>query len=228
MTTSIPEPRVTAGKPGSRSLSKQERKGRILTAARHLFAERGYDRTTLRQIAASANVTVGAIFKHVTDKRDLVHLIFNEDLEEVTTKALAATRPYHTFAQKILSITEQFYRHFSVDPLLSRVLLTEILVETPGLHLRQNLEIRARLLRGIRELVDEAKLSGEIRASESTETIALHIFFVHAAALRLWLGSSPNPEWRRGQRQYEVFLNLQLAGLSPQPREIADRDHSLK
>ncbi len=228
MTTSIPEPRVTVRKAGSRSLSKQERKDRILTAARHFFAEHGYDRATLRQIAASANVTVGAIFKHVTDKRDLVHLIFNEDLEEVTTKALAAPRPYHTFAQKILSITEHLYRHFAIDPLLSRVLLTEILVETPGLHLRQNLEIRARLLRGIGELVAAAKLTGEIKASESTEIIALQIFFVHAAALRLWLGSSPNPEWRSGQRQYEVFLNLQLAGLSPQPQKIAARDHSLR
>ena len=179
-----------------------------------MFAEFGYDRATLRQIAAMAGVSVGALFKHVTDKRDLIHLIFNEDLDGLTDKALAAPRPYHTFSEKILSITEHLYRHFAIDPLLSRVLLTEILVETPGLHLERNLEIRARLIHGIEALVAEAQQAGLIIASESAETIALQIFFVHAASLRRWLASAPHPEWRSGQRQYEHYLKLQLTGFS--------------
>ncbi len=211
------KPSKEAKKPGSREISKQERKHRILTVARRMFAEHGYDRSTMRRIAAEAGVTAGTLFKYVSDKRDLIHLIFNEDMRPLTQTALASPRTYQSFDEKLLNITEHYYRHFASDPLLSRVLLSEILVETPGLHLEENLEIRSRLLHGIEKLVVEAKTSRAIEAEEDASWIALQIFFVYASALRHWLASSAKPQWREGHRAYERCLRLQLVGLGRRP-----------
>ncbi len=197
-----------------RERAKQERKQKILLAARRNFALYGYDRATLRQVAAEAGITVSALFKHVTDKRDLIHFLFNEDLDALTTRALATPQLKHSFLEKIMSVTEHHYRHFARDPMLSRVLLSEILVESPGLHLAYNLEIRARLIDGFEKLVREAQRSGELRRVESSKVVALQIFFVHAASLRYWLASCPLPQWRKGHRDYERFLRLQLRGIS--------------
>ena len=205
-------------KAGVRELSKQESQHKIMIAARELFAELGYDGATLRQIAAKAGLTVGALFNHVTDKRDLIHLIFNEEVDALTDKALASPRPYQKFSEKILAMTEHYYRLFAIDPVLSRILLSEILVETPGMHLERNLSIRARLLKGVERVVFEAQQTGEIQAVEHPQIIAHHIFFAHAASLRLWLASSAHPEWRSGHRQYERFLRLQMDGLSHPPK----------
>ncbi|MFL5998900.1 MAG: TetR family transcriptional regulator [Streptomyces sp.] len=57
----------------------------ILDAARHAFAERGYARTTLRDIAGRAGVTHGLITRHFSSKERLFLAAVpgNRDLEEV-------------------------------------------------------------------------------------------------------------------------------------------------
>ncbi len=193
-----------------RERAKQDRKQHILLAARRNFSQYGYDRTTLRQVAAEAGITASALFKHVTDKRDLIHFLFNEDLDPLTDRALASPQPHHSFCEKLMNITEHHYRHFAKDPMLSRVLLSEILVESPGLHLAENLAIRARFIHGIEQLVREAQRTGELEQVETPKFIALHLFFIHAESLRHWLASAPSPKWRAGHRYYERCLKLQL------------------
>ncbi len=206
---------------GARELSKQESQHKIMVAARQLFAELGYERATLRQIAGKAGFTVGALFNHVTDKRDLIYLIFNEEVDTVIEKALASPRPYQTFTAKILSITEHNYRFFASEPVLSRILLTEVVALAPGLHFDRYTILRARLVDGIEELVIQAQKAGELEPNESSALIARHIFFTYAAALRWWLASSERPEWRDGHREYERLLNLQMKGLIAARRSVA-------
>ncbi len=57
------EPLVKAKKIGVRERSKQERQDRIMMAARKLFAEQGYDATTLRQVAEQSGLGLGTLFK---------------------------------------------------------------------------------------------------------------------------------------------------------------------
>ncbi len=207
------KPRKDAKRVGMRELSKQESQHRIMVAARELFAERGYDQATLRQIASLAGLTVGALFNHVTDKRDLIYLIFNQEVETVADLALAAPRPYQTFGAKLRSIVEHYYRLFAGEPVLSRILLTEVVVLSPGKHLDRYVRQRDRLVEGFARLVTEAQQTGEIRSQESPEFVARYLFFLVGASLRWWLASSPRPEWRAGMRDFDRVIELQLYGL---------------
>ena len=202
---------------GVRELSKQESQHKIMVAARQLFAEFGYERATLRQIAAKAGLTVGALFNHVTDKRDLIYLIFNEEVNTVTEIALSSPRAYQPFRDKVLSITEHYFRLFGSEPILSRILLTEVVVLSPGLHLDRYLENRARLVEGFEELVIQAQQTGEIQATEESDLIARHIFFAFTSSLRWWLASTAHPEWKLGQREFQRLLDLQMDGLTHAP-----------
>ena len=200
-------------KPGIRERLKQENKDKIVMAARQLFAESGYDSATLRQIAAQAGLGLGTLFNYINDKRDLIYLIFNEEVDTLTDRALAAPRPWQPFLGKIISVTEPHYRLFGSEPDLARILLSEILLHTPGFHLERYLSIRGRLIRGVETLVAEAQESGELQTSESPEIVARSIFFLFSAALRWWL-ASPQPEWRTGSREFERVLRLHITGLT--------------
>ncbi len=204
---------------GVRELSKQDSQHRIMVAARELFAELGYDRATLRQIATKAGLTVGALFNHVTDKRDLIYLIFNEDVSTVVDLALQAPRPYQSFAAKLHSISEHYYRLFASEPVLSRILLSEVVVMTPGKHLDRYLSMRNRLITGYETLIAEAQRSGELKCTESPEFVARFLFSVFAASIRWWLASSPRPDWRGGMRDFDRLLQLQMEGLTRGPIE---------
>lgn len=74
---------------GSRQLAKSRTRERVRTAARELFATRGWADTTTQQIAATAGVAVGTLFQHASDKEDLLLLVLHDPLAQAITAAFA-------------------------------------------------------------------------------------------------------------------------------------------
>ncbi|HVN01134.1 MAG TPA: TetR family transcriptional regulator [Caulobacteraceae bacterium] len=78
----------TAARPNQRALAKQRTREKIVAAAKSLFAERGYEGATIRDIAKLAGMSTGAVFASFTDKSDL----FTEIAETEQSELLAAMR----------------------------------------------------------------------------------------------------------------------------------------
>lgn len=55
---------------------------RIVAAARHLFATRGFHQTAMADLAAEANVSVGAIYRSFPSKAEIIRAIIASDTEE--------------------------------------------------------------------------------------------------------------------------------------------------
>jgi AcrR family transcriptional regulator len=62
---------VDPARTNQRALAKQRTREKILAAAKALFAERGYEGATIRDIAKAAGMSTGAVFASFTDKSDL-------------------------------------------------------------------------------------------------------------------------------------------------------------
>jgi AcrR family transcriptional regulator len=74
-------PRVSP--PSSRRADAKARTRRkVLDAARSQFMERGYEAATIRDIAARAELSTGAVFASFADKSDLFNAVLAEDLEQ--------------------------------------------------------------------------------------------------------------------------------------------------
>jgi AcrR family transcriptional regulator len=85
-----------AGQTKRRRLSPEQRRGRILAAAMELFAERGYEGTSMNEIAAGAGITPAVIYDHFPSKSALqVELLErqSEDLFAFIGEALIAAAP---------------------------------------------------------------------------------------------------------------------------------------
>jgi AcrR family transcriptional regulator len=72
---------IPARAPTRRALAKQQTRIKVLAAARRLFSEQGYEGATIRDIAAAAGMSTGAVFANFTDKSDLFREIMADDME---------------------------------------------------------------------------------------------------------------------------------------------------
>ncbi|WUJ70505.1 TetR/AcrR family transcriptional regulator [Kribbella soli] len=85
--------------------------GRLREAAMALYAERGYDGTTVADIADRAGVTARTFFRHFADKREVL-FAGSELLEQLMVKALADApadaTPMEAVAGAVLASAEFF------------------------------------------------------------------------------------------------------------------------
>lgn len=76
---------MTAERRSTRAEQRRDTEARILTAARALFAETGYDRTTIRAIAAEAGTDPGLVMRYFGSKAKLFTRIAEIPLDEPAT-----------------------------------------------------------------------------------------------------------------------------------------------
>jgi AcrR family transcriptional regulator len=86
--------------------------GRLVQAAMELYSERGYEQTTVAEIAARAGVTERTFFRHFTDKREVLfsgaHLL-RDDMVAALESLPASTPPIDAVRFGI----ERFSEHFT-------------------------------------------------------------------------------------------------------------------
>ncbi len=197
---------------GLRERKKLATRERIRAAAAELFTRHGYGAATMRQIARRAHVALGTLFNYAEDKRDLVFLIFNEELNAITDVALAAPRPGQALVDQLLAVFRVHYRWLAGKPALARILLQELTFYSSGKQAATFHGIRKRLIDGIEDLVRRAQKAGKIRSGEKPAVIARHIFFVYSASLRWWI-AAPKPDPQAGATDLRRLLKLQIEGL---------------
>jgi AcrR family transcriptional regulator len=99
--------------PTRRALAKQQTRAKVLAAARRLFSEQGYEGATIRDIAAAAGMSTGAVFANFTDKSDLFREIMANDMVALGAsmrEAASRGRSVEDALLKIFSAGYSFYK----------------------------------------------------------------------------------------------------------------------
>ena len=90
----------------------EETRERIRTAAIDLFRDRGFDQTTMREIAAAAGVATGAAYYYF-DSKDAIVLAFYEhaarELEPLVEDALHASKTLEGRMRAILEVKLNYF-----------------------------------------------------------------------------------------------------------------------
>jgi AcrR family transcriptional regulator len=94
---------------GRRELNKEDKLRRIKSAARALFIKNGYDEASTREIARRAGVALGTLFSYAANKRDLLFLVVNDELENVAQLASASVRREASLPENLLAAVSHLY-----------------------------------------------------------------------------------------------------------------------
>lgn len=83
---------ATKRQPNQREPDREHRRREILDAARSFFEQKGYEATTMAEIAQAAHLAVGTLYKFFKDKRDLYQTLVAETMEDFERQLTAALR----------------------------------------------------------------------------------------------------------------------------------------
>ena len=207
------KPLRSPGKPGLRERHKQEKRQRIQQAAWQLFADKGFDATTTREVAALAQVGSGTLFLYAKDKQDLLQLAYSEVLAETREQAFRTMPAQGELLDTLMYLFQQFFQLFQQHPANARAYIKATLFPEPtqmyGPHsLQQVAEFRRRLT----EVLVHFQQQGAIAPQVSLAQASRNFFALYFATLCQWLSGLLPFEEAQGQALRQA-LALQIQGL---------------
>ena len=79
-------------------------RGRLLSAAAQLFRAKGFDRTTVRDIAAAVGIQSGSIFHHFKTKEDILYAVMEEVIRFNTERLRQAVASADTPLERLRNL----------------------------------------------------------------------------------------------------------------------------
>lgn len=99
-----------------RQAAKVRTRQKVLDAARQLFAERGYEPATIRDIAKGAGMSTGAVFANFQDKAELFEAVLATDMVKLAETMKAAAAAESSTRARVLAALDAGY-HGSLEQL---------------------------------------------------------------------------------------------------------------
>jgi AcrR family transcriptional regulator len=144
-----------------RALAKQQTRAKVLAAARRLFSEQGYEGATIRDIAAAAGMSTGAVFANFTDKSDLFREIMLNDLDSLVQEMSEAGKRGRGVEDALLKIFTCGYAFYKGQLPLARAMFSVSWSPLEGKTVR-NLNSVGRIVELMAEQLNLAVERGEL------------------------------------------------------------------
>lgn len=195
-----------------RQAAKVRTRQKVLDAARTLFAERGYDAATIRDIAKGAGMSTGAVFANFQDKAELFEAVFSEEMEgllaDIRTAAAAEGRVLDRLSN---GLTAGYHRSLDHLPLM-QAMVARSWFQPEDADLRSRAFVRP-LVEAVAELLQAGVREGELRQDVDLPLLARLIWDVFISNFRFaaydnWGIEELTPHIGK---QLELILSSQLA-----------------
>ena len=155
---------TTVKMPTRRALAKQQTRAKVLAAARRLFSESGYEGATIRDIAAAAGMSTGAVFANFTDKSDLFREIMSTDMAALAEAMREASAKGRGVEDSLLKVFMAGYAFYKGQLPLARAAFSVSWAPEDGPVLRNAAQVTA-----LHELITEQLTLGVQRGELSQE-----------------------------------------------------------
>lgn len=176
-------PRATGDR---RTRQRQERRDRLFRAAVELFVERGYDNTTMEDIAERADTARATVFNHFQRKTAFL----DEWSLRRRERAMTAVRGESLEEQPLRDVLARYLTELARNSVDAR---TETLACMSAAIHSTNIFGNPELAHEFGTFVARAQATGEIRADVDSQQAGLLLATSYFATLSAWIASEPVP-----------------------------------
>jgi len=137
---------------------------KIAEALKTLLAEKEFGAITTAEIARTAGVTEGLIYKYFTDKRDLLHQVLAEYLEFYLIRGEQDIKGIKGALNKLRKLIWSHINMYATDRVFARILLLEVR-NYPDYFKSDAYQMVQRYSKLMMNIIEEGVASGEIRGN---------------------------------------------------------------
>lgn len=197
---------------GTYRRAPEEKRERLLAAARTLFAKQGFEDTSTQQIARMAGVSEGILFHHFGSKKALFEAIA-EDFVRAGAQAAIPPDAAHLTEEVVVRAAFDFA---DANPALYRMLArVGATLGDPDMTARSEIIVDA-----IRKNLEDSMARGMIRRGDPRIMAQLQ-FAVVDAAYKAWLGSGDDA---RREDYIREAVSCMKAMLAPEKQDRPPAD----
>lgn len=196
-----------------RAARKEDKRARIRDAAFELFTTKGFDTTTLAEVATRAGVAKGTLFLYASDKDDLVCLVMHDRLAATVDRAWDSMPRGATLDVALVHVFGTLLRGYGEVPELARAFV-RVFTSARGPNGRRVGALTFGFLFRLAGLVSDAKARGEVADDVDENRAAQNFFALYFASILFWLSGYGNIEDAM-ETQLRASLALQMRGLRP-------------
>jgi AcrR family transcriptional regulator len=173
-----------------RSITVEDRRTRIVEAAVHVFARKGYHAARVGDIAAEAGVAHGLLYHYFSSKEELLETIFRETWTELLQALEQVEREVRPAREQLRQVSAILLRSWSRDPDLVRVLVREV-ARSPQLGGRVD-EI-GKAFAALERIIERGQRAGELRSDVDARLAGWIVYGALEEILTGWvLGTLPD------------------------------------
>ena len=182
----------------------EETRQRILDSALELFREKGFDETTMRDVAAAAGMATGAAYYYFRSKEELVMALYVRSAEEKRSFLPAAIGKNKDLKKRLRSIVdanfEQFGDHRRLFRALARIGMDPSHPLSP--FAKETLPMRDEGIAYFRDALQGTKVPKDVAE------ILPRLLWLYQLGLFLFWVYDESPDQRRTKRLVEGSLEL--------------------
>ena len=192
-------------------LNGQVRLTEIYRAAAKIICEKGYDATSMSEIADAVGITKAGVYHHIPGKQDLLFAIMCYGLDSLENEVIKPARTIDDAEERLRAIVFKHSQLITERSMSSGNPVTIVIDEVAGLtpaHRRKIEQRKRSYVNLVRDTLEELKAEGKLR--DLNITVAAFSLF----GMILWLSRWYHPGGRLSPDQvaHEV-CDIAIAGL---------------
>jgi TetR/AcrR family transcriptional regulator, fatty acid metabolism regulator protein len=157
------------------SIVKEEKRQLIINAAIKVFADKGYYRCRVADIAKEAGIAYGLIYHYFESKEDLLNSIFIEKWGVFIRIIESIIEQESTLRGRLYGISSFLLESYLNIPELMEVFILEI-ARSPKFLEEKNLKAFSTAFLLVEKIFDEARERGEVKEAVDSQ-LAAYMFF---------------------------------------------------
>jgi AcrR family transcriptional regulator len=186
-----------------------------MEAAVRLFSEKGFEKTSIEQLALAAGIGKGTIYSYFQTKTEIFHAFCEDELDFIHSELLAKTDPDALLIEQLMILYMGEFSLISKNKEFGRLLMQQMVFPVETDHVKTR-EIDDRWLTLVFSICRRAQDRNELRRDIDLLYISSHFYGLYIMTVSTWYsGRIQTEEVDAGLR---MLFQQALDGLAPSDR----------